>query len=120
MSIWETLTTATTVIVSSGIAASAVSFLTLRKTRRIEEAVRAESERSLQKFKSTRDAKERMLTDLVGPICMHLHRTKRAFGRYKDSNAYLEAEVLYKGNAYARDLILQKGYILDADFLTTP
>lgn len=117
MSIWEMLTTAATVLVSSGIAASAVSVLTLRKTRKIEESVRAESERSLQEFRSTRDAKERMLTELIGPICMHLHRTKRAFGRYKDSNAYLEAEVLYKGNAHARDLILQKGYMLDARLL---
>jgi hypothetical protein len=117
MNMWEMLTTGATVLVSSGIAASAVSALTLRKTRKIEESVRQESEKSLQEFRSTREAKERMLTELVGPICMHLHRTKRAFARYKDSNAYLEAEILFKGNAHARDLILQRGYILDPRLL---
>ncbi len=117
MPMWEMITTALTALVSSGIAASVVSALTLRKTRQIEESVRQESERNLQEFRSTREAKERMLTELIGPICMHLHRTKRAFARYKDSNTYLEAEVLYKGNAHARDLIIQRGYILDARLL---
>lgn len=117
MSMWDMLTMAATALVSSGIAASVVSAITLRKTRQIEESLRQESERSLQEFRSTREAKERMLTELIGPICMHLHRTKRAFARYKDRNAYLEAEVLCKGNAHARELIIQKGYILDARLL---
>lgn len=117
MTLYDIITTAVTSLLSSGIAATAISAITLKRTRQIEEAVRQDSEKNIQRFISTREKQEEMLTALIGPICMHLHRTKRAFMRYKDSNAYLEAEVLYKGNSHARDLILQKGYLLDAELL---
>lgn len=54
-----------------------------------------------------------MLSELIGPVVMHLYRTSRAFNRYKEKNEFLEAEVLYKGNLAIRDILLNKGYLLD-------
>jgi|LauGreDrversion4_2_1035121.scaffolds.fasta_scaffold48463_7 hypothetical protein len=109
----EILTTAITMFISSGIAATAVSILTLRKTKLIEESIKVVYEKKMEEFRSTREKKEEMLSDLLGPVVMHLHRTSRAFNRYKDKNEFLEAEILYKGNLAVRDILLNKGYLLD-------
>lgn len=117
MDIQEIIITAVTSLLSSGIAASAISALMLKRAKKIEESARASSEKKIRAFLSTRDAKEKMLAELIGPICMHLRRTKQAFLRYKDTNKYLEAEVLYRGNLHARDLIISRGYFFDSDLM---
>jgi len=106
-----------TTLISSGIAATFISRMMLKGSKQVEEEIRESSEKSIHTFESTRIAKEQMLHELIGPVVMHLFRTKRAFNRYKGEDGYLEAEVLYKGNKSIRDMLLQKGYLLDASML---
>jgi Zn-dependent M32 family carboxypeptidase len=109
----EIVTSIITMILSSGIAATIVSIISIKRTKQIEENIREASEKNIEEFKSTREKKEEMLSELIGPVVMHLHRTSRAFNRYKEKNEFLEAEVLYKGNLAIRDILLDKGYLLD-------
>ena len=109
----EIVTSIITMILSSGIAATIVSIISIKRTKQIEENIREASEKNIEEFKSTREKKEEMLSELIGPVVMHLHRTSRAFNRYKEKNEFLEAEVLYKGNLAIRDILLNKGYLLD-------
>ena len=144
MNFVDILATATTVIISSGIAAAAVSLVTLRKTREIEEGVRRSSEQVLTEFLSRREAKEKILNDLIGPVVMNLHRTAQAFKRYSCASTetsvqdedmsgkgsfgqaskwaqpdtrYLEVEILKRANENIRDILLAKGYWLDGELL---
>lgn len=106
-----------TTLISSGIAATFISRMMLRGSKQVEESVRVDSEKNIHTFSTTIEAKEKMLNELIGPVVMHLYRTERAFKRYKGEEGYLEAEVLYKGNKIVRDLLLQKGYLLDATMI---
>ena len=56
----DIITMSTTVLVSSGLAAAAVSLLTLRKTKEIEESIRRESANILQELLSKRPPKSRL------------------------------------------------------------
>ena len=71
----DIITMSTTVLVSSGLAAAAVSLLTLRKTKEIEESIRRESANILQELLSKREVKEKILHEVIGPVVMQLHRT---------------------------------------------
>lgn len=144
MNFVDILATATTVVISSGIAAAAVSLVTLRKTREIEEGVRRRSEQRLTEFLSRREAKEKVLNEVIGPVVMNLHRTAQAFRRYSSASSetdveeegisgkgsfgeaskwaqpdtrYLEVEILKRANENIRDILLAKGYWLDGELL---
>lgn len=114
---YEIIINILTVFISSGAAAGVVSLITLRKTKLIEESIRTIYEKKLEEYRSRRQKKEEMLSDLVGPVVMQLHRTSRAFNRYKEKNHFLEAEVLYKSNLAIRDIIMKKGYLFDPEFM---
>lgn len=115
----DVATMASTVLVSSGLAAGVVSMLTLRKTREIEETVRRESEKTLRELLTRQEAKEKILSEVIGPVVMQLHRTNSAFKRYQSSTGggYLETEVIKRANESARELLLSKGFMLDGKLL---
>ena len=113
----DIITMSTPVLVSSGLAAAAVSLLTLRKTKEIEESIRRESANILQELLSKREAKEKILHDVIGPVVMQLHRTEMAFKRYNIGGGYLETEVIKRANESAREILLTRGYMLSGKLL---
>jgi hypothetical protein len=59
-------------------------------------------------WRSQRAWKEKSVTELLGPVYMQLERTRRAFERWDQKNAYLEGKVVREGNLAIRDLLLTK------------
>lgn len=56
--------------------------------------------------------KEKVLSGLLGPVCMQLDRTNRAFKRWKTKNLYLEAKIIKESNTIIRDLLLKNGHLI--------
>jgi hypothetical protein len=48
---------------------------------------------------------------------MQFDRTKRAFGRWRSKNLYLETKVIREGNLTIRNLLLTKGYLIPPELL---
>ena len=61
--------------------------------------------------------KEKVLSGLLGPVCMQLDRTKRAFHRWQSKNLYLEAKIIKDSNTIIRDLLLNKGHLIPIDLM---
>lgn len=76
-----------------------------------------EFEKQLTLFQSNRNWKEQALVELYGPLIMQFDRTERAFQRYRDTDLFLEAEVLRNSNRFIRDLLLNKGHFLSPDLI---
>ena len=108
-STFDVIVTGITVIASTGITSGLISILTLRRTKRIEESVKRESQ-EIQENK-------KILNELVGPVVMGMHVTKRAFKRYSVGGGYLENFVLKEANKKNRDLLMDMGHMLQGDML---
>ena len=61
--------------------------------------------------------KEKVLSGLLGPVCMHLDRTNRAFKRWKSKNLYLEAKIIKESNTVIRNLLLTNGHLIPIELL---
>lgn len=61
--------------------------------------------------------KEKVLSGLLGPVCMQLDRTERAFHRWKSKNLYLEAKIIKESNTVIRDLLLRNGHLIPIELL---
>jgi hypothetical protein len=96
----------------SGVAAAILGLVFLRHTKTLESEIKAQFDQRFKVFESTRTWKQLALAELFGPLYMQFERTKRAFGRWKGQNLYLEAHVVREGNQVARDLLLSKGHLL--------
>lgn len=55
----EIVTSIITMILSSGIAATIVSIISIKRTKQIEENIREASEKNIEEFKSTREKKKK-------------------------------------------------------------
>jgi hypothetical protein len=99
-------------LLGSGVAATIVGFLLVGRTERITGKIKALFEEQQHKFVSQRAYQEAALAELFGPVKMQLGRTQRAFGRWKEHNEFIEAEVMQDGNRTIRDLLLQKGHLI--------
>ena len=77
-------------------------------------------DRNLEKHRFIRDWKERSLASVVGPVVMHLDRTKQVADRYRSrthqqiKTSYLEAELLKDSNQSVQSILLSNGHLLPA------
>ncbi len=101
----------------SGLAAALLGVLFLRHTKTLESEIKAQFDQRFKVFESTRTWKQVALSELFGPLYMQFERTRRAFGRWKGKNLYLEAQVVREGNRVCRDLLLSKGHLLPAHLM---
>lgn len=101
-------------LLGSSVATALLGLLFLRRTRTVESEIKANFDRQLKIFESTRSWKEQALFELLGPVVMQLQRTKHAFERWKVKDLGLEAMVIRTGNLTIRDLLLGKGHLIPA------
>jgi hypothetical protein len=99
---------------SSGLVASLTGVLLSRHRKEIELAVTSAAARRDHDYLVVRKAKERMLCELVGPVILNLKRVHRAYLRYDGNNEFLEGEIMAKCATNIREIISERGYLLDA------
>ena len=75
-------------------------------------------DRRMEAERFTRDWKEKSLSLLIGPVVMHLDRTKRVASRYrtityaKEGTGFFEAQLMRDSNGAIRELLLSNGHLL--------
>jgi hypothetical protein len=99
-------------LIGSSAATTIFGALFLRLNRTIEGRIKEQFDRQQKIFESTRIWQEKALAELLGPLQMQFERTKRAFNRWTDRNAYLEGNVVRQGNQTILDLLLTKGHFV--------
>lgn len=99
-------------LIGSSVVAALVGALFLRRNKVVESEIKAHFDERFKVFESTRVWKQQALFELLGPLHMQFERTKRAFGRWRGKNLYLEAQVVREGNQTIRDLLLSKGHLI--------
>ncbi len=104
-------------LLSGSAAAALVGVFFHRRTKSIENQLRVQAEAQIDITRSKREWQEAALAKVLGPVVMHLSRTKRAFARWRDQQLFLEMEVIGKSNRFVRDLLLENGYLLPAELL---
>lgn len=82
------------------------------KNKTVESEIKSHFDRQFNVFQSTRAWKQQALSELFGPLVMHLDRTKAAFDRWDGKNLYLEAQIVRHGNETIRDTLLAKGHLI--------
>jgi hypothetical protein len=108
-SFWQMLGAA---VLSGAVMSTVLGYLFLERTKRTEEEIKAQFQKSLEEFRSQRAWRERSLGELLAPVVMQLRRTKRALDRWEKQNLYLEMKVMREGNITVRDLLLGKGHLI--------
>jgi len=101
-----------TAIVSSSVASLVIGSLLAKRTETVKQQVLAEFQRLQESLRSQRTWQERSVAELLAPVVMQLGRTKRAFGRWKAKNVYLESKVIRDGNLAIRDALLGKPHLI--------
>lgn len=104
-------------VVSSGVAATILGVLFLRRNKQIEADIKLRMDQLTSVMMSQRQWKERAVAELLGPVNMQLDRTSRAFKRWSAKNLFLEAKVIREGNLAVRDLLLAKGHLIPTELL---
>lgn len=98
---------------TSGTLLSAIlGILLIRRTERVKREIESQFTRAVDTFRSQREWKEKSVAELLGPVCIQLDRTKRAFGRWRGQNLYLEVKVIKEGNVAVRDLLLKNPHLI--------
>jgi hypothetical protein len=75
-------------------------------------------DRRMEAERFTRDWKEKSLSLLIGPVVMHLDRTKHVATRYRKTTyaqkttSYFEAQLMRDSNKAIRELLLSNGHLL--------
>jgi hypothetical protein len=100
--------TALAAILSGGVIAAVMGILFAKRT----EGLKAEVQKSLSVFHSSLAWEEKSLSELLGPVCVHLDRTRRAFNRWSRKNLFLEAKIIREGNITIRDLLLSRYHLV--------
>ncbi|MFC1523593.1 hypothetical protein ACFL6N_02255 [Thermodesulfobacteriota bacterium] len=95
-----------TAILSAGVVSAFLGIMFKGFVTRIEAEV-----------KSRRTWKEESVANLLGPLNMQFDRTKRAFGRWRKKNLFLEAKVVKVGNEIIRNLLLEKAHLIPPELL---
>jgi hypothetical protein len=104
-------------VISGTVISAILTFFFNRRTTEIQEQIKDQYERSMAVFQSTRAWKEQSVSELLGPMYMQFDRTRRAFGRWRNKNLFLESKVIREGNLIIRDLLLTKGYLIPPELL---
>ncbi len=104
-------------LLSGSVIAAVLGFILHGQTTKVEEEVRSQFKTAFEVFRSQHDWKKQSLAELLGPINMQLRRTKLAFMRWDDLNLYLEMKIIARGNDTARDLLLNKGYLIPPELM---
>jgi hypothetical protein len=99
-------------VLGSGVVASLIGFLLVRRTTSIERQIGEGFDRRMKVFESTRAWREQALFELFGPVVGQLRRTDAAFKRWSKRDLGLEAKVIREGNLAIRDLLLAKGHLI--------
>jgi len=102
-------------VLSGSVVAAVVGVLFHRRAKAIEQQLRVQAETQITVSRSTREWQEAILAKVLGPVVMHLLRTRRAFDRWKDQQLFLEMEVIGKSNRYIRDLLLENGHLIPVE-----
>lgn len=105
-------------ITSGAVISTLAGFMLHQRTVTIEENIRHFFQQSIEVFKSKRDWKEQSVAELLGPVFIHLDRSKRAFDRWKNKNFYIEAKVIGESNLKIRNLLLDKPHLIPPELLT--
>lgn len=84
---------------------------------RIEKEVEIQFNKALEVFTSEREWREKSLSELVGPVYMHLDRTSQVAKRYKktykeQTTSYFDALLMQDSNEAVRSVLLSKGHLL--------
>ena len=67
----------------------------------------------LDGIKFTRDWKERSLSTVVGPVVMHLNRTKKVAERYRNNPvSFFDAKIMKHSNVAVRDILVTNGHLI--------
>jgi hypothetical protein len=74
-------------------------------------------DRRFERHRFTRDWKEKSLATVVGPVVMHLNRTKEGAARYRKTFAaktisFFEAGLMRDSNEAVRSILLSNGHLL--------
>jgi hypothetical protein len=75
-------------------------------------------DRRMEAERFTRDWKEKSLSLLIGPVVMHLDRTKHVASRYRETSyakkgtSFFEAQLMRDSNRAIRELLLSNGHLL--------
>ena len=110
--IWTGLVAGAT---SGSVIAAVLGVILARRSERIKKEIEAQFARMLDESRSQRAWKEKCVAELLGPVCMQLDRTGRAFKRWEEQNLYLEMKVIREGNLTARDLLLKLPHLIPPD-----
>jgi hypothetical protein len=102
---------------SGGVIAAVLAVVFHQRTKSIEQRLRVEAEERISVYRSTREWKQSVLSQVLGPSIMHFDRTRRAFGRWKDKQLFLEIEVIGTSNRFVRDLLLAHGHLIPTELL---
>jgi hypothetical protein len=92
-------------ITSGTVLAAVLGLLLARRTEQVRREVEAQFMRLSEVLRSQRGWKERSVSELLGPLCVQLDRTNRAFGRWREKNLFLEVKVIREANLTVRDLL---------------
>jgi hypothetical protein len=97
---------------SGSVIAAVLGVIFARRNEVIKKEVEAQFARLLDTSRSQRAWKEKCVAELLGPVCMQMDRTGRAFERWQEQNLYLEMKVIREGNLTARDLLLKFPHLI--------
>jgi hypothetical protein len=100
---------------SGSVIAAVLGVILARRSERIKKEIETQFARLLDESRSQRAWKEKCVAELLGPVCMQMDRTGRAFARWEEQNLYLEMKVIREGNLTARDLLLKLPHLIPPD-----
>ena len=104
-------------VTSGSVMAAVLGFVLSRRTEMVKREVEVQFERLNDTFRSQRAWKERSISELLGPVCIQLERTKRAYARWSNKNLFLEAKVIKEGNLAVRDMFLKYPHLIPPELL---
>lgn len=104
-------------VISGSVISAILGLIFHRRSVKTEEEIKAYFQRDADVSRLILEHKEKVVSELLGPMYMHLERTRRAILRWKKKNLYLEAKVVYLTNTALRDLLIQKGHLIPPELL---
>jgi hypothetical protein len=104
-------------VTSGSLLAAVLGVMLARRTETVKKEVEAQFTKFLEVSRSQRAWKEKAVSDLLGPVCIQLGRTERAFQRWRAKNLFLEAKVIREANLTVRDLLLKNPHLIPPELL---
>lgn len=99
-------------LLSGTVVVAVLRLLTLRWEKNVEATVEATVAEEFRKITESREADRALLSEVLGPVCGHLARTKQAFHRWRQPNPVLEVRVIAESNGVVRETLLTKYHLL--------